>query len=65
MAEPPEYDGTNPAVLGPIAINEEVIIHPIKNTAQTPYLNVRMVSRDDSESSSSDSKECSNWVCVS
>ena len=33
MAKPLEYDGTNPDGLEPIAINKEVIIHLIKNTA--------------------------------
>ena len=49
MAEPPEYDGTNAEVLEPIAINEDVIIHLIKNTEQPPHLNVRMVTQEEDE----------------
>ncbi|EJK51697.1 hypothetical protein THAOC_29109 [Thalassiosira oceanica] len=50
MAEPPEYDGTNAAeVLEPIAINEDVLIHLVKNTTQPDHLNVRMVSREEDE----------------
>ena len=60
MAELPEYDGTNPDVLEPIAINEEVIIHLIKNTVQPPHLNVRMVSKDDDEDNDGDSESSSD-----
>ncbi|EJK69653.1 hypothetical protein THAOC_09066, partial [Thalassiosira oceanica] len=49
MAEPPEYDGTNAEVLEPIAINEDVLIHLVKNTIQPDHLNVRMVSREEDE----------------
>ncbi|EJK56384.1 hypothetical protein THAOC_23734, partial [Thalassiosira oceanica] len=49
MAEPPEYDGTNAEVLEPIAINEDVLIHLVKNTTQPDHLNVRMVSREEDE----------------
>ena len=49
MAEPAEHDGTNPDVLEPIAITEDVIIHLIKNTEQPSHLNVKMVSKEDEE----------------
>ena len=34
-------------MLEPIAINEDVIIHLVKNTTQPDHLNVRMVSREE------------------
>ena len=54
MAEPPEYDGTNPDVLEPIAIKEDVIIHLIKNTKQPSHLNVRVVAEEDDEDEDQD-----------
>ena len=60
--EPPEYDGTNAEVLEPIAINEEVIIHLIKNTAQPPHLNVRMVTKVEDENDASNDESGSDDV---
>ena len=60
MAEPPEYDGTNNEVLEPIAINEDVIIHLIKNTEQPPHLNVRMVTREEDENAEDGDDESSS-----
>ncbi|EJK71400.1 hypothetical protein THAOC_07167, partial [Thalassiosira oceanica] len=57
MAEPSDYDGTNPDVLEPIAIKEDVIIHLIKNTEQPSHLNVRMVSEEDDEGDDEDQDE--------
>ena len=47
-------------MLEPIAINEDVIIHLIKNTEQPPHLNVRMVTREDDENADDGDDESSS-----
>ena len=43
MGEPTEYDGTNDDVLDPFVINNDCLIHLLKNTEQPAELNVRMI----------------------